>query len=277
MPLQRPSLVPHLSVLQPILNTGLDLDQEYSVIKVSENEGLHLKDSEINMHKDQDEMHCCELSEDVLCLLCQADKIISRNGLQTSENDHKTDILKGGPLQELCLRSEFEEIYEEDRSEISSPEDDGSECTSSEYYEFVLPFSPNRQFYKPTYSRQKPASTSKPSPMRAHLIANQLLKYQHEPDFHEFMTRFHTLPYATEFKFEVNTHINEHFAAIAERSLIEEIKRQEAFLEAQIQVKNSNLVALKTRSNDLLSDNVSRLLTISEEEGEDIESAFFDT
>lgn len=59
--------------------------------------------------------------------------------------------------------------------------------------------------------------------MRARLVANQLLQFEHEEDFQDFMIRFHCLPYATDFKFEVNSYINDYYALQAERAAAEKL------------------------------------------------------
>lgn len=83
-------------------------------------------------------------------------------------------------------------------------------------FSFVTPYTPHRE--EDTKAPKKRTRPYDISPARARLLANQLIQFEQESDFQEFMVRFHCLPYATEFKFEVNAHINDHYALKAERA-----------------------------------------------------------
>lgn len=98
-------------------------------------------------------------------------------------------------------------------------------------FDFVQPLVPPPRL-KCRNAQKKPEDNSHYlSPLRAKLTANQLLQYDQEVDFQTFMIRFHCLPYATEFKFEVNMHINDHYAVSEERLREEELKREKLLTE----------------------------------------------
>lgn len=157
------------------------------------------------------------------------------------------DKIPAGILTEASLL--YEEESSEEGTDTSSPIL-GSDSESEDSI-FVTPYTPTRKYSKILAPGPAPRCHHV-SPVRAHLIANQLLKYDNEPDFQDFMVRFHCLPYATDFKFEVNAYINEYYALKSERSV-------------QSALRN-HVLANTTDPITRLSDQMSRLLTINEEE-----------
>lgn len=149
------------------------------------------------------------------------------------------------PLQEINLQQDESSDEDYDTPLYPSSSEFVENC---EEYTFVIPYTPNRGKCQSKLPNRATSSHGISS-VRARLIANQLIKFDKEPDFHDFMTRFHCLPYATDFKFEVNMHINEYYAMASERSL-------KARQQCRLGSKNSE---------NLLSKSLSTLLTICEE------------
>jgi hypothetical protein len=130
-----------------------------------------------------------------------------------------------------------------------------------ETFDFVQPFVPHPRL-ECRNSQQKPGKNAHYlSPLRAKLTANQLLQYELESDFHSFMTRFHCLPHATQFKFEVNIHINDHYAIVSERLREEELERERLF--AEIEQRKTHLFTTVNHEKSLIRS--MSLLTITEE------------
>lgn len=149
------------------------------------------------------------------------------------------------PLQEINLQQDESSDEDYDATFYPSSSESIANC---EEYNFVIPFTPNRGKCQSILPKRI-ASSHGISSVRARLIANQLIKFDKEPDFHDFMTRFHCLPYATDFKFEVNMHINEYYSMASERSL---------------KARQQSRLGL-SESEQLLSKSLSTLLTICEE------------
>lgn len=121
------------------------------------------------------------------------------------------------PIKGVDIYEFSDELDDMDSSSSSSSSTEDETDTSPEstdsYYEFVIPYTPTpRKARQSIVKKSSSASNGLISPIRARLIANQLIKYEGEPDFQNFMMRFHCLPYATDLKFEVNMHINDYYA-----------------------------------------------------------------
>ena len=219
---------------------------------------------------------------------------------------HKLDLLNGTESDEYstAVTTDFEKLqlfaqsYQNDDSyylnkssrHIDAPFEDyistsslsSSSSTETLYlsgaiakFDFVQPFVPHPRL-KCRKSQQKPVNNVHYlSPLRAKLAANQLLRYESESDFHSFMTRFHYLPFATQFKFEMNMHINDYYAVVSERIREEELDRahkKELEKIREEELKRVRMLAeIELRKNYLfttMNHNKSRstsLLTITEE------------
>lgn len=55
----------------------------------------------------------------------------------------------------------------------------------------------------------RPYDRRKINPLQSRLVAHTVVKYEHLPQFQDFMERYHCFPYVTEFKFPINMWINE--------------------------------------------------------------------